>query len=70
MKKIAKGLAAVLLVITVGSVGAPQTAEAASKGYVFKYKGVSVTMKKNAAGIIKKAGKPIKIGRASCRERV
>ena len=60
MKKIAKGLAAVLLVITVGSAGVPQSAEAASKGYVFKYKGVSVTMKKNAAGIIKKPGKPIK----------
>lgn len=33
---------------------------AASKGYVFKYKGVSVKMKGSAAKIIKKAGKPLK----------
>ncbi len=49
----------IILALVVVMLGGVKT-EAASKGYVFKYKGVSVTMKGNAAKLIKKAGKPLK----------
>lgn len=46
------------LAIVILSVG--KTAAAAPKGYVFKYKGVSVTAGSPAEKLIKKAGKPQK----------
>lgn len=45
-------------VVAIGGVSAPASAK--SKGYVFKYKGVSVTMTDAAKKLIKKAGKPSK----------
>ena len=45
-------------VVAIGGVSAPASAK--SKGYVFKYKGVSVTMNGAAKKLIKKAGKPSK----------
>ena len=53
------------VVVAVSTVAAP--VEAKSKGYVFKYKGVSVTMNGKAKKLIKKAGKPKKkIVKKSC----
>lgn len=46
------------VVIAVNAVTVPASAK--SKGYVFKYKGVSVTMHGEAKKLIKKAGKPKK----------
>lgn len=59
-KSIVSKLAVVCLtaVVAIGGVSAPASAK--SKGYVFKYKGVSVTMNGAAKKLIKKAGKPSK----------
>lgn len=59
MRKWLKRVAAVVMamVLIMAEAGASQ---AASKGYVFSYKGVSVTMNGNATKLLKKAGTPIK----------
>ncbi len=48
------------MVLAVGSLSVVKTADAKSKGYLFKYKGVSVSADSAAKKLIKKAGKPQK----------
>lgn len=59
-KSIVSKLAVVCLTAVVAIGGVSMPASAKSKGYVFKYKGVSVTMNGAAKKLIKKAGKPSK----------
>lgn len=54
-RKLIACLAAVFCIASLCTV----QAEAASKGYIFKYKKVSVQMHGNATDFLKKAGKPI-----------
>ncbi len=61
MKTIWKRVAFCMAVIlSVSSIAAVRTADAAPKGYLFKYKGVSVSADSAAKKFIKKAGKPQK----------
>ncbi|MDO4165906.1 MAG: hypothetical protein Q4D32_00720 [Eubacteriales bacterium] len=48
------------MALAAGSLSVAQTADAKSKGYIFKYKGVSVSADSAAKKLIKKAGKPQK----------
>jgi hypothetical protein len=59
MKHFRKQIISVMLVAVIVLAGIPTQTKAASKGYVFAYKGVSATMNGKAAALLKKAGKPI-----------
>lgn len=50
----------VVMALVMGILPAGKTAEAAAKGYMFKYKGVSVSADSAAKKLLKKAGKPLK----------
>lgn len=55
------------LVLAMGGLSGTQTADAKSKGYIFQYKGVSVSADSAAKKLIKKAGKPQKMqAKKSC----
>jgi hypothetical protein len=54
-KKVWSFLLVVAMIVTL----LPVSANAVSKGYVFKYKGVSAKMHGNAASLMKKAGTPL-----------
>ena len=58
LKKVIAGC--MVMALTIGILSAGKTAEAAPKGYLFKYKGVSVSADSAAKKLIKKAGKPQK----------
>ena len=55
-----KKLIVLVLAVAVVVAAAPANSQAASKGYQFTYKGVTVYMGAPAAKLLKKAGKPIK----------
>lgn len=59
MKKTAKKFVGLVLVVAVLIMAIQVPAQAAPKGYVFKYKGVSASMHGTAAALMKKAGKPL-----------
>ena len=60
MKSNAKKILTMFLVAVIICSSLNVSSSAASKGYQFKYKGVTVSMGSKAASLIKKAGKPIK----------
>ncbi|MCI6654913.1 MAG: hypothetical protein MSH21_06615 [Clostridium sp.] len=60
MKTVLKKLVVFVVTAAVILSGNVSTGKAASKGYVFKYKGVSVQMHSDASKLIKKAGKVLK----------
>lgn len=62
MKAVFKRIVAVSMMMAVvcASLSVSQSAEAKSKGYLFSYKGVSVSADSAAKKLIKKAGKPQK----------
>ena len=59
-KKWSNLVCSLLMAVVLFAMAGGTPAQAASDGYVFKYKGVSVKMHKSAKKIIKKAGKPQK----------
>lgn len=59
MKKRMKKVLGLVLVMAVLAAAVQVPAEAAPKGYIFKYKGVSASMHGKAGTLIKKAGKPL-----------
>lgn len=59
MKRTAEKFMAICLAIVLAAGCITTTSTAASKGYQFKYKGVTVSMHGKAASLIKKAGKPV-----------
>ncbi|MDD7402646.1 MAG: hypothetical protein SO170_01715 [Butyribacter sp.] len=67
MKRTAEKFMAICLAIVLAAGCITTTSTAASKGYQFKYKGVTVSMHGKAASLIKKAGKPVaKKAKKSC----
>lgn len=59
-KKVCRWLSYLIMLALLVTMSGRVNTEAASKGYVFKYKNISVTMKANATKLLKKAGKPLK----------
>lgn len=59
MKKVKREILSIMLIIAMLVTAFSNPAKAASKGFLFKYKGVSASMHGKASTLMKKAGKPI-----------
>lgn len=59
MREVKRRIVCFILILSIVVTAASVPAKAASKGYLFKYKGVSASMHGKAGALMKKAGKPI-----------